>query len=94
MPEMPSGHVASASNGTIAIGIIVAAPPTISIVSWARAADSGTSASRHTASQRPSERIIEMRNPGVAVWSGGGIGAMLGARRACATPCDRDARAL
>ena len=36
-PEMPSGQVASFSNGTIAMGTVVPAPPTISMVSCARA---------------------------------------------------------
>ena len=41
MPEMPSGNADSPSKGTIAIGMAVPAPPTISMVSCARAAAKG-----------------------------------------------------
>ncbi len=37
MPVMPSGQLDSFSNGTTEIGIAVPAPPTISMVSCARA---------------------------------------------------------
>jgi hypothetical protein len=44
MPVIPSGQVASFSNGTMAIGTVVPAPPTISTVSCARAGNVDNSA--------------------------------------------------
>jgi hypothetical protein len=89
MPVMPSGHVASASKGTIAIGICVPAPPRISIDNCARATlPSGNRHSAAMARQRRSNGIIER-------WSTGGTdgaaasrgrGAMRAPKRAQRTP--------
>jgi len=59
MPEMPSGNADSPSNGTTAIGIAVPAPPTISIVSCARAgATSARTAARRERNERRSGNLI------------------------------------
>jgi hypothetical protein len=92
MPEMPSGHVASASNGTIAMGIVVPAPPTISIDSCACATPAANGNNDHAANrkQRRSSGIIEQRSTGGA----DGTAATRTSRRGrrCAHASGRDSR--
>ena len=73
MPVTPSGQVASLSNGTTEIGIAVPAPPTISIVSWARAGATASSANAAKAREKRTKlgkRILERER-----WAGGGVDA-------------------
>ena len=58
MPEMPSGQVDSLSNGTIAMGTVVPAPPTISMVSCARAGATARTRNARAAKIRRRKSIL------------------------------------
>ena len=64
-PEMPSGNADSPANGTIAMGMAVPAPPTISMVSCARAAANGKARKARRTATRRNERCM----PGISLVS-------------------------